>query len=63
MNPEKVMEYIGKELEANLKAMSKAKTAEEKVAYSQIIRNLSESMGIFLSLACDISDCCSDDEE
>ena len=63
MNPDKVMEGIGKELEANLKAMSKAKTAEEKVAYSQVVRNLSESMGIFLSLACEVSDCCSDDDE
>jgi hypothetical protein len=61
MNPDKLIEDISKELEANLKAMSKAKTAEERVAYSQIVRNLSESLGIFLSLACEMTECCTEE--
>jgi hypothetical protein len=61
MNPDKLIEDISKELEANLKAMSKAKTAEEKVAYSQVVRNLSESLGIFLSLACEMTECCTEE--
>ena len=34
--------------------MAKAKTVEEKVAYSQIVKNMSESLGVFLSLANDM---------
>ena len=56
MNPEKLMDELGVQLVASLKAMSKAKTMEEKVAYSQIVKNLSESMGVFLNLMTDIMD-------
>jgi hypothetical protein len=51
MEPEKIMEGMSNELLATIKAMAKAKTVEEKVAYSQVVKNLSESMGVFLSLA------------
>ena len=51
VNPEIMMENLMKELDVALKAMSKAKTTEEKVNHSQIVRNLSESLGIFLNLA------------
>jgi hypothetical protein len=61
MNWEEIMEGISKELEASLKAMAKAKTVEEKVAYSQIVKNLSESLGMFLDLACGMDDCCSEE--
>ena len=56
MNPEKIMDGLSKELEDALKAMSKAKTVEEKTAYSQIVKNLSESLGVFLDLASNMMD-------
>ena len=51
MNPEKIMEDLIKELNVALKAMSNAKTVEEKVVHSQIVKNLCESLGVFLNLA------------
>ena len=51
MDPEKIMDNLFEELGASLKSLSSAKTVEEKVAYSQIIKNLSESLGVFLDLA------------
>jgi hypothetical protein len=51
VDPEKIMDNLFKELGAALKSLSSAKTVEEKVAYSQIIKNLSESLGVFLDLA------------
>jgi hypothetical protein len=54
MNPEKIMDGLSKELESALKAMSNAKPIEDKVAYSQIIKNLCESLGVFLNLASDM---------
>jgi hypothetical protein len=54
MNPEKIMDGLSKELESALKAMSNAKSIEDKVAYSQIIKNLCESLGVFLNLASDM---------
>ncbi|MBN1613960.1 MAG: hypothetical protein JW950_05795 [Deltaproteobacteria bacterium] len=64
MNPENIMEGLSNELEAALKGMSNAKTVADKVAYSQVVKNLCESMGVFLSLANDImEDYDIDDEE
>ncbi|MDA8165751.1 MAG: hypothetical protein M0017_12060 [Desulfobacteraceae bacterium] len=54
MEPDRVMDGIFKELEAALKAMSKAKAAEEKAVYSQIVKNLCESLGVFLNVAGDM---------
>jgi hypothetical protein len=51
MDTEKIMDNLFKELGVALKAIGNAKTMEEKVAYSQIIKNLSESLGVFLDLA------------
>ena len=51
MNPEKMIEGLMKELDSAIKAMSKAKTAEEKVVHSQIVKNLCESLGVFLNVA------------
>jgi len=51
VNPEKLMDDLMKELDVALKAMSKAKTVEERVAHSQIVKNLSESLGVFLNAA------------
>ena len=51
MNPEKLMDDLMNELDVGLKAMSKAKTADEKVLHSKIVKNLSESLGVFLNAA------------
>ena len=51
MDPDKIMTGLSKELEVALKAMSKAKTIEDKVAYSKVVKNLCESLGVFLELA------------
>jgi hypothetical protein len=51
MEPEKIMDSMSTQLSEALKSMAKAKTVEEKVAYSQVVKNLSESMGVFLNLA------------
>jgi len=54
MDPERVMDGLSKELNSTLKAMSKAKKMEEKVQYSQIVKNLCDSLGVFLNLASEI---------
>lgn len=51
MDPEKILDDLTKELNATLKAMAKAKTVEEKLAHSQIAKNLCDSMGVFFELA------------
>ena len=50
MDPDKIMEGISKEILDALKAMQKAKTPEEKRVYSETVRNLCESLGVFLNL-------------
>jgi hypothetical protein len=55
MEPDKLMEGISKEMSVALKAMGKAKTAEEKLMYSEIVKNLSESLGVFLGLMSEMS--------
>jgi hypothetical protein len=45
------MEGLFKELDSALKGMAKAKTPEEKVQYSKIVKNLCESLGVFLNMA------------
>ncbi|MAZ06844.1 hypothetical protein [Marinobacter sp. SS8-8] len=55
MEPDKLMEGISKEMSAALKVMGKAKTAEEKLMYSEIVKNLSESLGVFLGLMSELS--------
>ena len=51
MDPDKIMDGLSKELNSALKAMSKAKDADEKEVYSRIVKNLCESLGVFLNLA------------
>jgi predicted transcriptional regulator YheO len=53
MATEEIMEGMSTQLTEALKSLAKAKSVEEKVAYSQIVKNLSESMGVFLNLAAD----------
>jgi len=55
MDPDKIMDGISKQILANLKAMEKAKSPEEKKMYSETVKNLSESLGVFLSFASDMA--------
>ncbi|MGB5299001.1 MAG: hypothetical protein WBN08_16335 [Thiogranum sp.] len=55
MDPEKIMNGISKEIEATLKAMEKAKTPEEKLTHSETVKNLCESLGVFLNLMSDMA--------
>ena len=50
MDPEKIMTGISKEINVALKAMGKAKTPEEKLMHSETVKNLCESLGVFLNL-------------
>ena len=54
METEMIMDGLTREINAALKAIAKAKTAEEKMAYSQIVKNLCDSLEVFLSLASDM---------
>ena len=54
MDPEQLMESLSEELHATLQAMAKTKDLDEKRKYSEIIHNLTQSLGIFLKLASDM---------
>ncbi len=47
MDSEKLINRLSKEIMATLKAMEKAETAEEKLMYSEIVKNLSSSLEVF----------------
>ncbi len=61
MDPEKMMEGISKEIFIALKAMAKAKTPEEKLMCSEIVKNLCDSLGVFLSLITEMAQSDSED--
>ena len=61
MDPEQILEGLSTELNITLKAMAKTKDVNEKEAYSRILKNLCESMGVFLKLASEMMQY--DDEE
>lgn len=50
MEPDKLMDGLSKELSVALKAMAKTKDVAEKETYSRIVKNLCESLGVFLNL-------------
>ncbi|MDH3347821.1 MAG: hypothetical protein OEM02_06955 [Desulfobulbaceae bacterium] len=54
MDPEQMMNGISIEIMRTIKAMAKAKTPEEKLTYSKTIKNLCESLGVFLNLMSDM---------
>ena len=62
MDPEKIMGGLSKELNFALKAMAKAKDVNEREAYSRIVKNLCESLGVFFNLASEIMSFDSDDD-
>jgi hypothetical protein len=43
--------------------MSKTKLVDEKATYSQIVKNLSESLGVFLEMATNMMDYDFDEDE
>lgn len=55
MDPEKIMNGISKEIFAALKEMDKAKTPEEKLTYSETVKNLCSSLEVFLNLLSDMA--------
>jgi hypothetical protein len=55
MDPEKIMNGISKEILTALTAMEKAKTPEEKLMCSKTIKNLCDSLGVFLGLISDMA--------
>jgi len=61
MDPEQLFNGISQELSKALKDMAKAKTLEERVQYSEIVRNLSDSMSGFLSAMTDLAPLDADD--
>ena len=63
MDPEKIMDELSKELDNAIKAMSKAKTVEEKVAHSEIVKNLSKSLGVFFDFASNMMDLDFEDDD
>ena len=54
MDPEKMLNGISNEILTSLKNMSKAKTLEERLTHSKTIKNLCESLGVFLNLMSDM---------
>jgi len=62
MDTEKIMNGISKEISTALKAMEKAKTPEEKLMYSETVKNLCDSLGVFLNLINDIAQYGEDDD-
>ena len=63
MDPEKLMDDLSKELSTTLKAMAKAKSAEEKLQYSEIVKNLCESLGVFLGVISEMAPYGFDEDE
>ena len=50
MNPDVIIEELTQALAAELKTMSKAKNLTEKETHSRIVKNLSDSLGVFFDL-------------
>lgn len=62
MEFEKLLENLGKEANAALTAIGKTKDVNEKEAYSRIVKNLCESLEIFLNLENEMMPFDDDDE-
>ena len=54
MDPEKMMTGISNAILTSIKDMGKAKTPEEKLTQSKTIKNLCESLEVFLNLMSDM---------
>ena len=49
--PQDLMDGISSELQNALKAMAKTKSPDEKLVYSEIVRNLCDSLAVFFDFA------------
>jgi hypothetical protein len=56
MDPEEIINGISAELLDSLKQMGKAESSEEKRAYSEVVKNLCESLEVFFNIASDMGD-------
>jgi DNA-binding Xre family transcriptional regulator len=54
MDIDKIMTGISNEVLISLKDMEKAKTSEEKLIHSKTVKNLCESLGVFLNVMGDM---------
>lgn len=63
MDPEKMMVGISNEILTSIKDMAKAKKPEEKLTHSKTIKNLCESLGVFLNLMSEMDLYDSDDDD
>lgn len=63
MDPDKIMDSLSKELNLALKAMAKVKDVNEKEAHSRIVKNLCESLGVFLNLLSEMMPFDDDDDD
>jgi hypothetical protein len=63
MDPDKLIDKLSNELAVTLKAMAKAKSAEEKLQYSEIVKNLCESLGVFFGLISEMAPFGFDEDE
>ena len=55
MEPDDLMTDISEQMSISLKSMAKAKTPEERLIHSEIVKNLSGSLGVFLNLMSDMA--------
>lgn len=62
MDPDKIMDGISREILVALTAMGKAKTPEERLIHSKTVKNLCDSIGVFLNLVGDIIQYDDDDD-
>jgi len=61
MDPEQLMDSLSEELYSNIQEMKRADNIEEKLRYSKIVRNLSQSLGVFLQLVSNVMNADFDD--
>lgn len=51
MEPNDILDILMKELSRSAKDLKKAKSADEREQQSRIVKNLSESLGVFMRMA------------
>jgi len=54
MDPEQLMNALGNELGKSIQDLQREDDLDKRIKKSQIIKNLSESMGVFLRLISDV---------
>jgi len=54
MDPEQLINALDNELNSSIRDMGREKDLDKRVKQSEIVKNLSESMGVFLRLISDV---------